>query len=217
MNPSVQWVGISWPHPDGILAMGARHLDIIELAGRWDYGAKSVGKMSGEPEAIIKRWLDSGEESMIEMVDCSFLIECSRVVTHELVRHRIASYQMESQRFVSYEDEDFDDLFYVPLGMGETAEQVLRASYKIAHDAYLTLRSKGVPKQIARYVLPNGTRTRIVAKMNLREWRHVLRLRLHTSAQPEMQFVMAQVLSLLQAEFGTVVFPDDIAAERSSR
>lgn len=193
-------------------------LDLIEYAGRWDYGEKSIAKMGDRD--IIRRWLDSGEESMVEMVDATFLITCSRVVTHELVRHRLASYQQESQRFVSYRDEDPEELCFLPPEVegNEEAETYFRAAYAHALATYNFLVSEhGVPKQIARYVLPNATRTRIIVKTNLREWRHILRLRLHKSAQPEMREVMRQVHAALQAEFGPVLFPDDIAAERSAR
>lgn len=199
-------------------------LDIIEFAGRWDYGPKSIAKMGDT--GIIKRWLDGGEESMIEMVDAIFLITCSRVVSHELVRHRLASYQQESQRFVNYEEEDPNDLLY---GGSDIAELVLReeggeaigyefgGAYGTALAAYNKLRELKVPKQLARYVLPNSMRTRIVVKANLREWRHILRLRLHTSAQPEMRTVVALVHKKLAQVYGPDLFPDNIAEERAAR
>lgn len=192
-------------------------LDLIEYAGRWDYGPKSVSKM-GDPD-IIRRWLESGEESMVEMVDATFLITCSRVVSHELVRHRIASYQQESQRFVAYDEEDEASLFFYPpeLASDQTARDEYDHAVTIALSVYRDLRRRGISKQIARYVLPNATRTRIIVKANLREWRHILRLRLHKSAQPEMQEVMSQVHAALQDQFGKVLFPDDIAAERAAR
>lgn len=188
-------------------------LDLIEYAGRWDYGEKSIAKMGDRD--IIRRWLDSGEESMVEMVDATFLITCSRVVTHELVRHRLVSYQQESQRFVSYEDEPQEDLFYVPEELVEDEEYEEALCYALK--AYKALRRRGVSKQLARYILPNATRTRIIVKTNLREWRHILRLRLHKSAQPEMRQVMEQVHEQLQEQFGPILFPDDIADERATR
>lgn len=218
MNPSARLIGITQPYDDAdfdTLLPLFKPVDIIEFAGRWDYGQASVNKI-GDPE-IVARWLASGEESMVEMVDAVFLITCSRVVSHELVRHRIASYQQESQRFVSYADEDPDDLFFLPPGLDEAARQVLLAAYKAALDSYLTLRSKGVSKQIARYVLPNATRTRVVAKMNLREWRHVLKLRTHTSAQPEMRAIMLIVAEKLRTTFGETLFPTTIGDERGTR
>lgn len=192
-------------------------LDLIEYAGRWDYGPKSIAKMGDRD--IIRRWLEQGEESMIEMVDATFLITCSRVVTHELVRHRLASYQQESQRFVSYKDEDPEELFFLPpeVELDEESRLIYERAVGSALGAYNALVERGVSKQIARYVLPNATRTRIIVKTNLREWRHILMLRLHKSAQPEMRQVMKQVHVALQDEFGKVLFPDDIAAERSAR
>lgn len=192
-------------------------LDLIEYAGRWDYGPKSISKMGDRD--IIRRWLETGEESMIEMVDATFLITCSRVVSHELVRHRLVSYQQESQRFVSYEDEDPEDLYIVPdeLEGNELAEEQFDHTTTIALAVYKDLKRQGVSKQIARYVLPNATRTRIIAKANLREWRHILRLRLHKSAQPEFRQIAGMLLAELQEHFGKVIFPDDIAEERSAR
>lgn len=177
-------------------------LDIVEYAGRWDYGENSISKMGDR--SIISRWLASGEESMIEMVDATFFIECSRVVTHELVRHRLASYQQESQRFVRYDGVDVDDLFIMPDELTEEQAALMKVSFQQAKDAYLALKAAGVKNQIARYVLPNSTRTRIIAKMDLREWRHVLRLRAHTSAQPEFRVIALKILDILNGRYPEV-------------
>lgn len=178
--------------------------DIIEYSGRWDYGEKSIARM-GDP-GIIEKWVKMGHESMIEMVDATFFIECSRVVTHELVRHRIASYQQESQRFVSYLEEEPEDLFVVPSKYAddEFISTMMMMSYEDDLKKYQMLITNGVPKQEARYVLPNATRTRIIVKMNLREWMHVLRLRCHTSAQPEMQEVANAILEVLVQRYPEV-------------
>ncbi len=187
--------------------------DIIEYSGRWDYGEKSISKMGDR--AIIGRWIASGEESMLEMVDAVFLVECSRVVTHELVRHRIASYQQESQRFVEYREGE--DLFFVPPGLTEDQQYAYDTAMRMAMSTYRNLRDEGIKKQIARYVLPNSMRTRIVVKMNLREWRHVLRLRLHTSAQPEMREVMGLILAELLEQFPSVFEPLEREIESGKR
>lgn len=208
MHPSVRLLATTKPEPG--LDFLKTELDLIEYAGRWDYGPKSVSKM-GEP-GIIGRWIKAGHESMLEMVDATFFVECSRVVTHELVRHRIASYQQESQRFVSYEHEDAESLFVVPSKYeGHPASSMMMYSYDLDLKSYKMLILTGVPKQDARYVLPNATRTRIIVKMNLREWRHVLRLRAHSSAQPEMQEVAKAILSILLARYPEV-FTDVQAA-----
>lgn len=169
--------------------------DIIEYAGRVDYGPNSIAKMGDKD--IIQRWVKSGHESMIEMADATFEITCSRVVTHELVRHRIASYQQESQRYVKYDEEEPDDLFYIPPELSKTEALILKHAYADALVAYKKLKSLGVKSQLSRYILPNGTRTRIIMKANLREWRHFLRLRTHPSAQPEMQLIATDIFHIL--------------------
>lgn len=216
MLPSVRLLTTTQPVPEADFLQ--KELDIIEYSGRWDYGPKSVAKM-GEP-GIIGRWIKAGHESMLEMVDATFFIECSRVVTHELVRHRIASYQQESQRFVNYADETVEDLFVTMPHVSDHANHMMLMSYEDDLKAYKMLILNGVPKQEARYVLPNATRTRIIVKMNLREWRHVLRLRAHSSAQPEMQYVAKQILAILLDRYPEV-FTDVQEAiangERSAR
>lgn len=204
MQPTVKLLTTTQP-VEGVDFL-SDELDIIEYSGRWDYGPKSIAKMGDRD--VIGRWIKAGHESMLEMVDATFFIECSRVVTHELVRHRIASYQQESQRFVDYDDEPAEDLFYIPDEISEH-EEVDEALYLI-QKAYGMLR-RNHSKQIARYVLPNATRTRIIVKMNLREWRHVLKLRCHPSAQPEMQIVMKQVLAILLDRYPEVF--TDVAQE----
>lgn len=197
--------------------------DLIEFAGRWDYGPNSVAKMQlvEDHDDVIRRWLEQGEESMVEMGDAIFLVTCTRVVSHEMVRHHIASYQQESQRFVKYSEEPVTELMWVPpeiIKAGIGAQRTYASLMAHSLEAYNDLREiDGVSAQIARYVLPNATRTRIIVKMNLRELRHVLQLRMHTSAQPEFQVIAREVHRKLQREFGTVLVPDDLAAERGTR
>jgi thymidylate synthase (FAD) len=176
--------------------------DLIEFAGRWDYGEKSIAKMGDR--AIIGRWIRSGEESMVEMGDATFFIECSRVVSHEIVRHRIASYQQESQRYVDYQAETVNSLFVRPPELNDY-DSILEfeRSCAVSLSAYKQFMADGGKKQIARYVLPNATRTRLIMKANFREWRHYLKLRCHKSAQPEMQYIAWQIHDQLVAKFPT--------------
>lgn len=196
-------------------------LDLVEYAGRWDYGPKSIAKMGDKN--IIRRWIAAGEESMLEMVNVVFIVTCSRVVSHELVRHRIASYQQESQRYVRYDDEGSDDLFYIPdevVAAGPDACMAYDQHMMRSLQTYKRLKELGVKGQIARYVLPNATRTRVVVNMNLRELRHVLKLRMHKSAQPEMQQVANQMHDILMDLFPEVfadIKPALEAGERAAR
>lgn len=205
---------------------------IVEFSGRWDYGEKNAAKLGktvpsykmtpdgireeGEPMSIIRKYILMGHESMLEMADATFFIECSRVVSHELVRHRIASYQQESQRFVKYDDIEVDEMLYVPEGMDGPESDSLQAEMRGAVHAYKLLRDAGVAPQIARYVLPNGTRTRLIMKTNLREWRHIVNLRLSKSAQPEMQQLMQQIYDQLLDVFPNVMY-DAVKEERAVR
>jgi thymidylate synthase (FAD) len=194
--------------------------DIIEFAGRWDYGQRSINKMTDD-KSIIQRWIGTGEESMIEMGDATFFVQCSRVVSHEFVRHRLASFQQESQRFTNYSEEEPELLYYHdPAITGDAAEADWDDAISTAHDRYLSLLASGVPKQLARYVLPNATRTRMIVKANLREWRHILRLRMHTSAQPEMRLVARKIHDLLVPIYPNAmadVLPAVEAGERKAR
>jgi thymidylate synthase (FAD) len=201
MRPSVRLLTTTQP-VEGIDFL-TDELDIIEYSGRWDYGLKSISKMGDRD--IIGRWIKAGHESMLEMVDATFFIECSRVVSHELVRHRIASYQQESQRFVQYGEEEPEDLFVVPEVYEDQPQYTLFMNlYEDSLKTYKQLQQMDVSKQDARYVLPNATRTRIIVKMNLREWMHVLRLRAHPSAQPEMQEVANAILEILEERYPEV-------------
>ena len=193
-------------------------MDLIEYAGRWDYGRKSLEKMGNRD--IIRRWIESGEESMVEMVSANFFIECSRVVSHEMVRHRLASFQQESQRYVDYSAETVEDLFYFEPALDDDQYDVVELLYRHALNAYNEQTDKKVKKQIARYVLPNGTRTRMVMAANLREWRHILKLRMHKSAQPEMQIVAHQIHDQLLEVFPEAfvdIKPSIDAGERTAR
>lgn len=231
MTPSVRMIGLMQPYddPDYEESLGFTHPnDLIEFAGRWDYGAANVAKMGQlrltkdgpVRDDVIARWLAKGEESMVEIGDAIFLVTCTRVVSHEMVRHRIATYQQESQRFVKYDEETPHDLFMIPpevTAAGEYAVRTYKSSVEHSLVTYNELKEAGVKSQIARYVLPNATRTRIVVKMNLRELRHVLQLRMHTSAQPEFQLIARDMHKKLQRVFGAVLVPDDIAEARGAR
>jgi thymidylate synthase (FAD) len=209
-QPTVRLIAVTQP-----LAEFDEPTDLIEYAGRVDYGPNSTKKM-GE-RAIIQRWVASGHESMIEMADATFEITCSRVVSHELVRHRIASYQQESQRYVKYDEEEPDDLFFIPPELTKTEALILKHAYEDALTAYKKLKTLGVKSQLARYVLPNGTRTRIIMKANLREWRHFCRLRCHPSAQPEMQVIANQIMTELNSLYPEVFTDVQEALEANER
>jgi thymidylate synthase (FAD) len=176
---------------------------LSEFSGRWDYGANNAAKLGetslwqGEQVPILQKYMAMGHESMLEMGWAAFFLEGSRVFSHEIVRHRPVSYQQESQRFVKYKDEEAFDLFFLPPELDKASAEEMMEAFRSNKALYDKLCEKGVKPQIARYVFPNATRTRLVMATNAREWRHILKLRLDKSAQPEMQQIMTMVYDQL--------------------
>lgn len=182
----------------------------IELAGRTCY--KSEDRITEDSaSAFAKRIIESGHESVIEHASISVKFVVDRGVSHELVRHRIASYSQESTRYCDYSDGHV--CFVIPPWIGDLPEKVENEAFdnawetrasrwlsamRTAEIAYQDLRRMRWTPQQARSVLPNSLKTEIVATMNLREWRHVLRLRTSQKAHPQMREVMKSLQEELE-------------------
>lgn len=172
-------------------------LKLIETAGRTCY--KSEDRMEpGSAEAFIKRIVDSGHESVIEHGAGTVKFICDRGVSHELVRHRLAAYSQESTRYANYSRDKFGREITVikPCFWPEDSpvyKQWLQAMEQ-AERAYMQLLDRGAKAQEARSVLPNSLKTEVVMTANLREWRHVLKLRCSKPAHPQIREVMLPLL-----------------------
>lgn len=172
-------------------------LKLIETAGRTCY--KSEDRIGpGSAEGFIKRIVDSGHESVIEHGTCTVKFICDRGVSHELVRHRLAAYSQESTRYANYAREKFGREITVikPYFWSEDSRmhsEWLKAMEQ-AEAAYMRLLDLGVKAQEARSVLPNSLKTEVVMTANLREWRHVLKLRCSKPAHPQIREVMLPLL-----------------------
>jgi len=166
--------------------------ELIEHAGRVCWRTES----QGDPGRFIRRRVREGHESILEHASATFEISgVSRACTHQLVRHRIASYSQESQRYTKPEDE-----YVVPQGVAdnEAAREIFRNAMNAAARAYDQLRAVGVRKEDARFVLPNAASTRVVVTMNFRAWRHVISERgLNPAAQWEIRELANHVLDEL--------------------
>ena len=165
--------------------------ETIEYAGRLCYGAE--GKV-GTKKGWIQDRIKDGHESILEHASATFYIKASRVLTHELVRHRIASYSQRSQRYVN----ESEPQFITPPEMADMDKQPETEGFYSSlmsdcWDTYTACLSRGIPKQIARYVLPNACQTEIVVTMNFRELRHFLKLRTSSKALPEMREVANKI------------------------
>jgi len=193
---------------------GTAVLKRIEQCGRVCY--KSEGQITeGSAPRFVETLIKRGHEAVLE--HCSFTVKvvCDRGVSHEIVRHRMASYCQESTRYCNYGKGDFNGEIIVIepsyLIKGTTAYDAWKAACEATEQAYFDLLNWGLSPQEARAVLPNSLKTEVVMTANIREWRHILKLRCSKAAHPQMREVATQLLKELQEKI-PVLF-DDIDPE----
>lgn len=179
----------------------------IELCGRTCY--KSENKITEEScrtfvQSIIKR----GHEAVLEHFNITVRFTCDRGVSHEIVRHRMASYCQESTRYCNYSKDDFcgeitviEPLYLAP---DTLAYDTWKKACEAAEAAYFSLLDWGCTAQEARAVLPNSLKTEVVMTANLREWRHFFKLRCSPAAHPQMREVATPLLKTLQKKLPVV-------------
>jgi thymidylate synthase (FAD) len=175
----------------------------IASAGRTCY--QSVGDDDG---AFVRRIVKAGHHSVLEHVSWTVRFVVDRAVSHELVRHRLAAYSQESQRYVAYKGEV---TFVEPHWFAGEVSLTREAFKGMLHEAemnYHMLLQSGLKPEDARGVLPNCTATEIVMTANAREWRHVLKLRTSKGAHPDMKLVMGSLLYSL-AEMYPAIFGEN--------
>jgi thymidylate synthase (FAD) len=165
---------------------------LIEHAGRICY--RSEGPKTPEATArFIQRRIEEGHESIIEHASASFEISgISRACSHQLVRHRLASFSQESQRYVDMSDPEW----VVPpeIASDPEASAIWATALQHTQEAYRLLRDRGITKQDARFLLPNATATRLVMSANFRELLHIFRLRISPQAQWEIRELGVRML-----------------------
>lgn len=198
---------------DGIV--GNRLLRMIEKAGRTAYRSEDRINTASARE-FVKLILSKGHESVLEHAKVTVRVVCDRGISHEIVRHRLASYTQESTRYCNYSNHKFGNQITVikPFFWGKTAEgkakyEVWKKAMQAAESAYMTLIAMGASPQEARSVLPNSLRTEIVMTMNLREWRHFFKLRTSVTAHPQMREIAQPLLNEFKKRI-PVVFDDII-------
>ena len=195
---------------------GKEVLKNIERAGRTCY--KSEDKITDESaEKFISMLIQRGHESVLEHEKLSILFVCDRGVSHEIVRHRIASFSQESTRYCDYSKNKFDGqlTFILPQWLQEDhVKQDVSQGYLIWYDSmleteesYKQLLSNGWTPQQARSVLPNSLKTEIVVTANLREWRTIFKQRTSSAAHPQMRELMCPLLDELKTII-PVIFND---------
>lgn len=174
---------------------GDNLLKIIELAGRTCY--KSEDKITADSSKIFaQNILKSGHESVIEHVNISVRIICDRGVSHEIVRHRMASYSQESTRYCNYCKDKFNNEISVirPPAMEAHQATAWFLAMEYAEKAYFEMIKWGASAQIARSVLPNSLKTELVMTANPRSWRNFFRLRTSIKAHPQIREIAVPML-----------------------
>ena len=164
----------------------------IEEAGRTCY--KSEDRINENSYvAFIERLVRRGHEAMLEHGYATAHFRIDRGVSHELVRHRLASYAQESTRYCNYKDKDIE--FVRPSYLNESSYKLWTNAMLTAEEAYNQMIKNGCTPQQARAVLPNSLATTIVVTANLREWRTIFKLRCAKDAHPDMRYIMLRLLS----------------------
>lgn len=185
-------------------------IKLIELAGRTCY--KSEGNITEDSaKKFVKGLINRKHMAMIEFGGAAVKLITDRGVTHEQVRHRLASYGQESTRFVRYGDIDvIQPVIAKELSLLDKAYNVWHNHMLSSEKAYKELLDLGWKPEFARSVLPNSLKTEIVVKCSYREWRHIFELRvlgITGKPHPQIQQLLEPVLRELNEKV-PVVFED---------
>ena len=172
-------------------------LELLELCGRVAY--KSEDRITlGSAEKFLKVILTRKHESVLEHVGATVRFATDRGVSHELVRHRIASFTQESTRYVNYEKRGMTFVVPVDIDTGSWQYTYWLNHMRDSEWRYNALIDTGASPQFARSVLPNSLKTEVVMTANLREWRHVFSLRTKPDAHPQMADLMRQAVAMFK-------------------
>lgn len=185
VKPEFSILGMTNGSPEGLMSL-------IERCGRICY--KSEARITeGSAETFLKSIVKRGHEAVLEHGVVTALIVCDRGVSHEIVRHRLASYCQESTRYCNYSKNDFGSEISViePLYLepGTDAYNAWHKACLVAEKEYFDMLNAGCTAQEARAVLPNSLKTEVAITMNMREWRHFFKLRCAPAAHPQMREV----------------------------
>lgn len=182
------------PDPERTVALAARlcysPADIDELKEKFS---------TADIRNFLEKIMSLGHQSVLEHASFTFGIEgISRVTSHQLVRHRIASFSQQSQRYVSHK-ERFAAV--VPPTIADRPEVLARYEAQLAalHQAYADMVAAGIPAEDARYILPNATETKIMVTMNARALLNFLELRCCERAQWEIRAMAVEMLRLAKS------------------
>lgn len=169
------------------------------LISYWsEWKSESLEEVTVEDvERHLPKILSFGHESILEHAVFTFAIEgISRVTSHQLVRHRLASYTQQSMRYIKINADDIEGTFLIPKSVKKDPElyerwkKLMKETIKLYEESH----ARGIHQEDSRYILPQAIRTKIVVTMNLREFKHFLGLRTCERAQWEIRRVAWRML-----------------------
>ena len=196
MEQDIQLVNYKYKDPMDLL-------QDIERIGRVCY--KSEHRITSSSAApFVRNIITRGHESVLEHISITVRFVTDRAIANELVRHRIAAYSQESTRYCNYKDKIE---FIYPKNVSDGQLQLIMEACACAATTYQALIAEGATPEIARDVLPLCTKTELIATYNLREWRHILRLRTDKAAHPKMRELMQTLLQFFQG-LVPIIFDD---------
>lgn len=196
MEQDIQLVNYKYKDPMDLL-------QDIERIGRVCY--KSEHRITSSSAApFVRSIIERGHESVLEHISITVRFVTDRAIANELVRHRIAAYSQESTRYCNYKDKIE---FIYPKNVSDKQLQLIMEACACAATTYQALIADGATPEIARDVLPLCTKTELIATYNLREWRHILRLRTDKAAHPKMRELMQTLLQFFQG-LVPIIFDD---------
>lgn len=185
---------------------GNKILKKLEATGRVCY--KSEDKITEDSaQNFVRNLIKRGHESVLEHVSITVKIITDRGISHEIVRHRLASYSQESTRYCNYKDKEIEFVLPYDIDPESSNYEHWELACMAAENSYKTLVHNGVAPQTARSVLPNCLKTELVMTCNLREWRHFFKLRCAPGAHPDMKYLATIMLHEFQEKI-PVIFDD---------
>ncbi len=189
-----------------LMAITPNAQDVIERACRTCYLSFHRYDPPKSTEELIKKVIKKGHHSVLEHAFATFRIKGgSRVFTHEMVRHRLISPSQESQRYVEYgklkEGATKEFEFVIPPSVENSnfVDEFKRTAYE-AEKFYQEMVKAKIPKEDARYILPNATVSEIVLSANFREFRHIFEVRCSSKAHWEIRAVCLEMLKILKTK-----------------
>lgn len=178
---------------------------MIETAGRTSYLSHDKQR-KGTEKKFIRILIEKEHFSVLEHAYATFRLSgVSRAFTHQLVRHRLCSFTQQSQRHV--DEKNYKYIEPDSIKNNKEAHSIFSNLIKESRGVYKKLMNLGIGNEDARFVLPNAVESQIIVTANLRQWRHIIKLRGKLDAQWEIRRVAIEIFKILK-KFAPIVFED---------